>query len=131
MDLATSRLTARTVRPNLTVVNTLVPTVDETSGRRLERYVRQRWSREQGGITGLASETGITRETLYTWFRGETDPSLSNLAALAAALKVRRTEILAAMDGEAPTIPLDVEFETRVEQRVLEVLRRELGGGRG
>lgn len=84
---------------------------------RLEPYVRARWTRHQGGVTGLAAATGLTRETLYSWFRGETEPSLANLRTLAAALGVRPWELVAALDGD--------EAEP-AEDRVRAIVREEL-----
>ena len=78
----------------------------ESQGR-LEAYVRARWTRQQGGITGLAASTGLTRETLYSWFRGETELSLANLRTLSAALGVRPWELVAALDGDEPVVPDD------------------------
>jgi len=73
----------------------------DTAGRRLERYVKQRWTAIEGkrGMVGLCDAAGITREALYTWFRGDIEPSLGSLAVLARALRVERADVVAAMDG--------------------------------
>jgi DNA-binding phage protein len=72
-----------------------------TPGRNLERYVRERWRAIGGkrGMVGLCAAAGVTREALYGWFRGDVEPRLGNLSALAEALHVERAELVAAMDG--------------------------------
>ena len=124
-----SQLSGRTVRPGLTLVNSLVPLMDEKSGRRLERYIRARWGRKQGGIRGLAKAIGGTAETIYSWFRGETEPYLGTLREVAAALGVRPYQILAAMDGDGPAAAIDPELERLVEERVRAEVERQLGRG--
>lgn len=104
--------TGRTVLPRLTVVNSVV-TVDrqgstdeegdDKPGRRLERYVKERWGRRQGGILALASKIGSSTETVYSWFRSDSEPSMSHLRALAEALGVKRSDLVAILDGSAPT----------------------------
>ena len=76
-------------------------TETDTNGQRLERYVKQRWMAVDGkrGMVGLCDAAGITRETLYSWFRGDIEPSLGSVAVLAEALKVQRADVVAAMDG--------------------------------
>lgn len=76
-------------------------TTDTTPGRRLERYVRQRWTAIDGkrGMSGLCDAAGITRETLYSWYRGDIEPSLGSIAVLAKALRVERADVVAALDG--------------------------------
>lgn len=53
-------------------------------------------------MRGLAAGIGTSTETLYGWFRGDAEPSLGHLRALAEALEVRRVELLAVLDGEQP-----------------------------
>ena len=74
---------------------------DPSTGTRLERFVRARWTRRDGGIRKLAEQAGIDKDTIYAWFRGDGEPSLTALRGLARALKVPRSEIVAAMDAEA------------------------------
>lgn len=106
--------------------------MDEAAGRRLERYLRARWGRQQRGMRGLAAKAGTTAETLYSWFRGDTEPSLASLTELAAAVGVNRSEILAVMDGLAPTVPLDQdlrrEIATEVARQLDEYRRRRPDG---
>lgn len=73
----------------------------ETAGRNLERYVRDRWRLVGGkrGMVGLCEASGVTREALYGWFRGDVEPRMGNLSALSKVLEVERAEIVAAMDG--------------------------------
>lgn len=101
--------TGSTVRPRLTLVNRVVSVdrrlgteqADEDApGRRLERYIKARWTRKQGGIVKLASEIGSSTETIYAWFRGETEPNMSHLRALAEKLGVRRSVLVAVLDGD-------------------------------
>lgn len=72
----------------------------DSPGRRLERYISSHWSRQKGGIRGLASKMGTTPESMYAWFRNETEPTLGSLTKIAEALSVSRVDVLAAMDGE-------------------------------
>ena len=69
------------------------------TGRRLEAFIRANWTGKRG-ISGFCDQVGVTREALYKWFRDETSPSLDHLTAMADALKVRRWEMVAAMDGD-------------------------------
>ena len=80
--------------------------LDASTGGRLERFVRARWTRKQGGIRALATEAGIDKDTIYAWFRGDGEPSLSALRGLANALGVPRGEIVYAMDGHDEAAPL-------------------------
>jgi hypothetical protein len=70
-------------------------------GRALERYVRVRWREVDGkrGIRGLCAATGLTPEVLYSWFRGDNEPSLGALRTLAGKLQVERAELVAILDG--------------------------------
>ena len=104
-----------------------MPVVDEKSGRRLERYIRGRWGRDRGGISGLCTTVGVARESMYAWFRGDTDPTLEHLRLIAEALGVSRAQLLAAMDGEASVVPIDGDLERLVEERVEAALRLRLG----
>ena len=126
MEVHHGRPTGGTVLPRLTLVNSLV-TVDTEQGDRLRAYIDARWPRSRGGMRGFCRAAGMTPETLYSWFRGETSPSFDNLGAIAEALGVRRFEIVAAMDGEAPVVRLDpttrdavrAEIQTVLEERGL------------
>jgi len=130
-----ARLTDRTVLPYLTLVNRVVPMsteAPETPGSRLEDYIRARWTRRQGGILGLARKVNVSTETIYDWFRPNNHlPNLDHLAKLAKELNVSRSEILAAMDGEAPVVRLDDRFREAVRSEVEAVLDERLGPRRG
>lgn len=73
-------------------------------GQRLQVFVIGRWKTIGGkrGVTGIAQAAGINRDTLYHWFGGEGEPSLTAVSALAQALRVSRAEIVAAIDGQLP-----------------------------
>jgi transcriptional regulator with XRE-family HTH domain len=92
------RLTQTLIRFPAARVNSLA-TVNE--GQRLERFVRLRWGRKQGGIRKLAVLCETSADTIYRWFNGQTPPDVYYLGKLALALGVKRWEIVAAMDGEA------------------------------
>lgn len=77
-----------------------VDATEATPGRRLERYVKARWTRRNGGILGLASEIGSSTETIYSWFRGDSEPSMAHLRAIADRLGVRRAVLVAVLDGD-------------------------------
>lgn len=74
---------------------------DATSGERLRAYVLRQWKGGRG-MVGLSEASGIARDRLYAWFRGDVEPTLGSLGELAAALNVRRAEVVAAIDGELP-----------------------------
>jgi len=97
----------------VTFVNTLVtvsPRVPEhdakkAAGRRLKAALDGYFPRARGGLRGLAEEASIGPETLYRWFRGDSEPDLGTLARVAVACGVSRTVLVAAMDGEE--VPFD------------------------
>lgn len=139
MSSNAARLTGRTVRPNLTLVNSLV-SVDrqeraegerDAPGARLERYIRARWTRREGGIRMLATQIGSSTETIYSWFRGDAEPSMAHLRALADALGVRRSVLVAVFDGDPlPGESLDadqVESRLRAVEAGLALLARQAG----
>jgi len=78
-------------------------------------------------MRGFCREAGMTPETLYSWFRGETSPSFDNLGAIAGALEVRRFQLVAAIDGEAPVIALDPQTRDAVRSEIEEALDARLG----
>ena len=74
-------------------------------GQRLEAVARDRW-RDRRGVSGLADAAGVSRATLYSWFRGDTTPDLDAAARLADALGMAPSELLAVLGGdEAPQEP--------------------------
>lgn len=107
---------------------------EETSGSRLRAYVDSHWDRKRGGIRGLAAALNTTAETMYEWFRGEREPSLAHLRAMADAFGVTRSEIVAAMDGDEPVLRLDEEtltaLDARFEARMQAALDARLGPAR-
>lgn len=118
-----------TVRPRLTLVNSLVSEMDKAAGRRLERYIKARWGRDKGGIRGLCAKASFVPETVYSWFRGDTEPSLDSLAEIARLLEVNRSEVLAAIDGVTPAVPLDQELREMIAAEVQRQVGQVLGGG--
>jgi transcriptional regulator with XRE-family HTH domain len=120
----------RTVRSSLTVVNTVVPVDAEgadSPGERLRSYIDARWGRRKGGIRGLAAKLNVSAETMYEWFRGEREPNLDHLTRMAEALGVKRSEILAAMDGEAPVVALDDATRRAIREEIEAVLDERRG----
>lgn len=96
------------------------------AGKRLHAFLETCWGRERGGMTGLAEAAGIRRQTLYSWFSGDDEPSLGSLAALAGAIGVDRAEVVAAMDGHAAPPLLAESEEPRWARALLaQVLRNE------
>lgn len=99
-----ARLAGSTVRSRLTLVNSLVPVDNpERTVGGLEEFIRARWDRSRGGITGLAKSIGSSTESIYAWFRGDSEPSMAHLRELAIALDVTRAELVMALDGSGPT----------------------------
>lgn len=64
-----------------------------------ERLVRSRWY-GAGGILGLSKLSGVSRATLYSWFRGDTMPDAKSLARLSTILDVSTAELVEAIGGE-------------------------------
>lgn len=130
-------LTRETVRNTVTVVNTLVtdmPRVPEhtarrEAGRRLKATLDELYPRGRGGLRKLADEAKVGPETLYRWFRGDSEPDLGTLRRVAAACKVSRTDLVAAMDddrAEPPSWQQVAERLARVEERLSESVVLEL-----
>ncbi len=63
-----------------------------------ERLVRSRWY-GAGGIAGLSKVSGVSRATLYSWFRGETVPDVKSLARLGGVLELPVEELVASVHG--------------------------------
>lgn len=124
MSVPAIRLTGRTVPARLTLVNSL-STVRAEEGDRLRAYIEARWPRSKGGIRGFSRKAGPTPETLYSWFRGETSPSWENLEAIATTLGVKRFQLVAAMDGDAPVVRLDAATREALRLEIRSVLAEE------
>jgi len=69
-----------------------------------ERLVRSRWY-GAGGIAGLAKVSGVSRATIYSWFRGETAPDVRSLARLANVLELPVEDLVASVHGLAEPRP--------------------------
>lgn len=91
----------------LVTVSTRIPEHDakQAAGARLKKALDGYYPRARGGLRKLSDEAKIGPETLYRWFRGDSEPDLGTLARVAAACGVTRTALVAAMDGE----PVPVE----------------------
>jgi len=89
-----------------------------TEGKRLERFVRSRWGRPQGGIRALAVAAETSADTIYHWFNGQNPPDVYQLGKLAEALEVKRWQIVAAMDGETEIVPLDDRTRQAIREEV-------------
>lgn len=124
MGICAASLSSGTVHLRRTPVNRLV-TVNAAAGDRLRRFVESRWGRSRGGMRGVCAAIGVVPETLYGWFRGDNDPSLGALAALADVLGVSRYEIVAAIDGEGPVVRLDEETRRAIREEIAAVLGQE------
>lgn len=101
------------------------------AGLRLERYIRSRWDREQGGIRALADQAGISSDALYKWFRGDAEPSLEALAGLARALGVSRYELVAVYDGERPPVDLGTLLDPDLRAQLVDLIADEIERQRG
>lgn len=66
-----------------------------------ERLVRSRWY-GTGGIQGLSKVSGVSRATLYSWFRGETTPDAKSLARLSGVLDISVAELVEAIGAVDP-----------------------------
>lgn len=92
-------------------------------GQRLRVFVDARW---KGDIKALAAKAGVSRQTLYGWFRGAWRPEFDALRDLANALGVTRAEVVAAMDGDLPPQGLDVRARQAIREEVFAVLAEAL-----
>lgn len=98
----------------------------KTPGRRLEAFVRSNWEGGRG-ISGFCEAVEVTREALYKWFRGDSSPTMEHLTAMADALKVRRWEIVAAMDGDLDRQRQAIAAEVEAAVGPLRRLMRDAG----
>lgn len=71
-----------------------------SSPEALERLVRSRWY-GPGGIAGLSKLSGVSRATVYAWFRGETVPDTKSLARLATILDMPLAELVGTVQPES------------------------------
>ena len=100
-----------------------------TAGKRLERYVRERWGRSQGGIRALAKELHVAPDRVYAWFNETAAMDTDQLADMARLLKVTRVEILAAMDAVAGDLS-EASARRIAREEVEAMLSREIAAGR-
>lgn len=76
---------------------TQLATIRNRQGHLLERLVRDRW-RGPGGIRGLSRAVGVSRVTMYAWFRGASSPNAEILPALANALGLSPADLIAGLE---------------------------------
>ena len=86
-----------------------VSDLSNTPTSAFERLVRSRWY-GAGGIQGLSKVSGVSRATMYSWFRSETMPDAKSLARLAGVLDLSVAELVEAIGGEgdvpsSPNVP--------------------------
>lgn len=101
---------------------------EDSPGRRLEGYIKARWTRRKGGMLKLAGLIGSSTETMYAWFRGDSEPSMAHLRAVADQLGVRRAVLVAVLDGdplpgETDSVPVSLEARLRAVESELQSLR--------
>lgn len=89
-----------------------------TDGERLSAYIRARWPRGKGGIRRLISNLGTSPDTFYGYLNDKHPVDMEFLGRLAVQLSVRRYEIVAAMDGVGPIVPLDEQSRELVREEV-------------
>lgn len=102
-------------------------TVSTEGGKRLERYVRARWDRDEGGMRGLTAAAGISSDALYRWFRGDAEPTLEALGQVARVLGVRRSVLVAVYDGDQPdTTPLLTALGPEMRAALVDLIAAEV-----
>ena len=100
--------------------------VGEMSGMRLERFIRARWDREQGGMRALAEQAGLSSDAFYKWFRGDAEPSLEAFGRLARVLGVKRYELVAVYDGDQPAVDLGSVMDPTLRSQLLDLIADEV-----
>lgn len=109
------------IQPHL-VLGTLMPMESAEAGQRLERFIRSRWDRDRGGLRGLSNEAGISTDSLYKWFRGESEPTLAGLQAVSKVLGVRPYELVAVYHGDRPAGDIRDLMDPEVRQQLVELI---------
>lgn len=99
--------------------------MENSSGERLERFIRSRWTRDEGGIRGLADQAGISPDSLHRWFRGE-EPGLDKLGRVASVLGVRRYELVAILDGDRPAADLQDLLDPALRTQLVDLIAAEI-----
>lgn len=54
-------------------------------------------------MRGLSAAVGVSRPTLYAWFRGDSSPTAAMLGGLAAALDMTTPELVSALEPAPPS----------------------------
>lgn len=102
---------------------------EPTEGERLRDFLEKATGGRHGWVTTVAAAAGVRRQTVYDWFTGKTSPTLGSLEAIAGAVGVRRYEIVSAMDGVGPVVPVQT-LEEMVEALVERGLEQRLNSAR-
>lgn len=90
-------------------------------GQRLAGLVQERW-RARGGVSGLSRELGVSRATIYSWFKGATSPDTATLTRLARLLVVSPSELLMALGGSDQSELLDARIREVTAQTLHQVI---------
>lgn len=88
-----------------------------SSPEALERLVRSRWY-GPGGIAGLSKLSGVSRATLYAWFRGETVPDTKSLARLANILDMPLAELVGSVQPDHSVLRSHAAQAPMVQERL-------------
>lgn len=106
--------------------DTNVPDRGVSVGQRLERFVREHWD-DPRGLVALSEVSDISRQALYSWFKGESSPDYTSLAKLAGALRVEPAALVAAMEGTEMPAGLRQQLDSLVAESVAKYLEAALG----
>lgn len=119
MVLSAFPVTSQTVRLDRASVNTILRM--ESRGTRLRRFLQSETGGEHGWVNQLAADSGVTRQTLSAWMGDRAEPDMGSLTAVAAALRIPRYRLIAAMDGDA-VLPLDETGQQQLGQMLDQLL---------
>lgn len=72
------------------------------AGVRLRLFLESRLDCDNGWVRDFASRLGVSRQAVHAWLNGSAEPSMATLRDMARVLGCRRSEIVAALDGDGP-----------------------------
>ncbi|MBX3031461.1 MAG: helix-turn-helix transcriptional regulator [Chloroflexi bacterium] len=99
----------------------------ETPGRRLERYMKSLFRRDGvKDVTDLAKKAGISRDTPYNWWTGETVPRSGEMVKVARELNVPVDHLWAAYEGRPIAPEISADLLDAIEDRMRRAFREEL-----